>query len=597
MPEWRRRVIECVVVAVLLVISTRVFSQISLLGPGVDPADFRITEFATGLNFPVGMAELEDGSILAAVSNDGSLFGSTSGSLVRLVDTDGDGIADEQSTLVGNVPGGGLTTVRVAGDLVFTTGQGSGKPISIYRFGAQLTDPLTHVGSLSIVYPSGGWLHPHSTVAVREITGDPGAYELYFQLGSRTNFETTTDTATLNSTIGVSGSLAGDAIHRVTITDHGASLTADSLTQIATGLRNSAGFAFQPGTGDMFLQDNGIDGLSNPIEPHSADELNRIRRSDLGGEIENFGFPSTYEQYRTGVTIGTTGIDPVVAFQPIDGSESEGPNDIAFAPPAFPAALRNGIFVTMHGQFGSGGLLNEENPLVFVDLTDNSYFHFIENTEPSVGHLDGLLSTHDSLFVADMSPSGRLGTSSAYTGKIYQIKSLVPSGDFNLDGDYTCEDIDLLITEIAASSNAVPFDLTRDGRVDLADRDAWLSEAGSQKLGPGASYLVGDANLDGRVDATDVEIWTNHRFSVATGWCDGDFQGDGFVDGRDFNLLLKNLFRVADSTAIGVPEPRSALLFSFVMWSCWGAQRCRRRVCPRRMRAIFQPCTGSLCND
>ena len=64
--------------------------------------------------------------------------------------------------------------------------------------------------------------------------------------------------------------------------------------------------------------------------------------------------------------------------------------------------MSNGVFVGMHGKFSLGGTSNEENPLVFVDLNDNSYFHIIQNDEPSVGHLDGLLSTNDSLFVADI---------------------------------------------------------------------------------------------------------------------------------------------------------------------------------------------------
>ncbi|MGH9362806.1 MAG: hypothetical protein ACRD2T_12910, partial [Thermoanaerobaculia bacterium] len=41
----------------------------SLQGPLVDPADFRITVFARGLNYPKGMQLLPDGSLLAATSD------------------------------------------------------------------------------------------------------------------------------------------------------------------------------------------------------------------------------------------------------------------------------------------------------------------------------------------------------------------------------------------------------------------------------------------------------------------------------------------------------------------------------------------------
>ena len=419
--------------AILFVASTSLFAQVpfSIQGPGVDPDDFRMTTFAAGLNYPVGMTELTDGSIMVAVSNGSSFFGSSSGSILRLADTDDDGVADSQTTLFANVPGGGLSSLRKAGDLVFATGQGSGKPISIFRTGATPSDPLAQVGELRINY-SGSWLHPHSALAVRETPGEANSYDLFFQLGSRVNFATTNNTLQLTSDIGVSGPLAGDAVHMVTLTDDGTNVTATNLQQIATGLRNAAGFAWHPQTGDLYLQDNGIDGLIDPNEPTSADELNMIPAAQIGGDIEDFGFPENYNEYRTGNIIGGGDIQPLVAFQPLpspNGEEGEGPNDIAFAPATFPDALNNGVFVGMHGRFSLGGLSNEENPLVFVNLDDHSYFHFISNDERGVGHLDGLLSTSDSLFIADISPRGGFGGSSRDSGAIYQIQSLVPEPD------------------------------------------------------------------------------------------------------------------------------------------------------------------------
>lgn len=406
------------------------FAQVpfSIQGPGVDPADFRMTTFATDLNYPVGMTELADGSIMVAVSNGSSFFGSRSGSIIRLLDSNQDGVADERTTLFSDVPGGGLSALRMIDDLVFTTGQGSGKPISILRAGATPADPLTLIGEININY-RGNWLHPHSALEVRHTPGQANSYDLFFQLGSRVNFETTTNTLSMTSTIGIEGDLAGDAVHMLTISDDGVSVTGTSLQQIATGLRNPAGFAWHPVTGDLYLQDNGIDGVRDPNEPTSADELNLIPVDQIGGPIEDFGFAENYTEYRTGNVVGGDGIQPIVAFQPLpspDGDEGEGPNDIAFAPPAFPDALKNGIFVGMHGRFNLGGTRNEENPLVFVDLDDNSYFHFISNDEAEVGHLDGLLSNEDSLFIADISPSGGFGGNAGNTGAIYQIQSLVP---------------------------------------------------------------------------------------------------------------------------------------------------------------------------
>ena len=225
----------------------------------VDANQFYVTEFASNLNFPVGMAELSDGSLLVGVSNGSTFFGSNSGQILRLADTDGDGVAEQQTVVANSVPGGGLSALRVEGDLVFTTGQGRGKPITIYRLGESPSDALTQLGELAINYPGGGWLHPHSALATRPTPGNANGVDLFFQLGSRTNFDATSATVELTSDIGVSGTLAGDAIHMITVVDDGQSVSGQDLTQIATGLRNAAGMTFHPTTGDLYLQDNGID--------------------------------------------------------------------------------------------------------------------------------------------------------------------------------------------------------------------------------------------------------------------------------------------------------------------------------------------------
>ncbi len=76
--------------------------------------------------------------------------------------------------------------------------------------------------------------------------------------------------------------------------------------------------------------------------------------------------------------------------------------------------------------------------------------------------------------------------------------------------------------------------MTGDGRVDLADRDRWLAEAGEINLGPGKTYLLGDATLDGIVDGQDFIAWNANKFNAVTKWSSGDFNADGMVDGQDF---------------------------------------------------------------
>jgi len=395
-------------------------------GPGVNSNDFRITTFASGLDFPLGMAKLSDGSLLVAVSQGANFFNST-GRLVRLVDTNDDGIADGPGTALYSGLPGSQSALRVGGNLVFVTGQT--KPITVLRAGASPSDPLTLVGRITISYPV-SWYHPNSALGIRNTPGQTNSYDLLFQLGSENNFAPTTHSATLtnDSIPGASGSLPGDSVFMLTVIDHGANVTATNLTRLASGLRNPAGFAFHPAIGDLYFQDNGIDGLTDPNEPLSADELNFIARTNLGGLTEYFGFPSNYTEYRTGRIVGGAGIQPRIAFQPIPdpftGHESEGADDIVFAPANFPDGLNTGVFLGFHGRFNSGGTNNEENPVVYASPATGAYFHFIEGQQPGIGHLNGLLATRDSLFVADLVSTGDTGNG-ARAGVIYQIKSRV----------------------------------------------------------------------------------------------------------------------------------------------------------------------------
>jgi hypothetical protein len=464
-------------VAAIVVLTAQPARALTLTAPGLDHNLLNVTLFADGLNFPVGMAELDDGSVLTAVSNGNNYFGSTTGSILRLADTDDDGVADLRQTLVSDVPGGKLSALRRAGDLVAVTGQGAGTPISLYRLGPSPADPLTYLGGIELNYPTGSWLHPHSALALRESPTDANRYELYFQLGSDSNFAVTTRTVTLSGSFGVAGTLAGDAVHRIELTDGPGGLTASAPVQIAAGLRNATGMAFHPLTGDLYLGDNGIDGLVDVNEPHSADEINVVSEAQLGTVTPHFGFPSSYEAYRTGVSVGSEGALPLATFQPLpppNGSEAEGVNEIAFAPPMFPAPLANGLFAGFHGRFSSAGVANEENPLAFIDLESNEQFHVVPNADPTVGHLDGLLATVDTLYAADISSQGGFSSSGANSGKIYSIRSLIANGDYD-----------------------------RNGVVDGSDFLRWQREAGTTT----AAFAGADGNGDGTIDDADLAIW------------------------------------------------------------------------------------------
>jgi len=262
----------------------------AIQGAGVKATDFRITVFATNISYPLGMVQLTDGSLLAAVSQ-GASFWSSTGQLVRLTDTNHDGIADAPGVVLYNGLPGGQTSLRRFGSLFFVTGQGVGRPITILRAGATPDAPLTLVGSISVNYPSGGWEHPHSALNLRATPGHTRSCDLFFQLGSDQNFAKTIRTATISSAqiTGASGALEGESIYMLTLIDNLTNVVATNLTRVAKGLRNSAGFAFHPLTGDLYFEDNGIDGLVDPNEPLSADELNWIPAAQIGnGTVPDF---------------------------------------------------------------------------------------------------------------------------------------------------------------------------------------------------------------------------------------------------------------------------------------------------------------------
>jgi glucose/arabinose dehydrogenase len=401
----------------------------------VNPNDFRITTFASGLNFPNGLARLSDGSILVATSNPNGkgTFWASSGELLRFTDTNGDGIADGPGQLMYSDPVGVWTGLAVAGNMVFImSAKETFNRIIVLKMNNGPASPYTFVGTLNFSFP-GIWEHKAYAMATRPAPGAPaGTWELYFNVGSSANADQNTLTVGLSGLL--TGTMDGGTIYRVTVTEVGQGATVSNLVKIAAGLRNAAGMAFHPTTGDFYFEDNGIDGFQDPNEPLSADELNRIAAADLGRQpVPNFGFPNDYIDYHTRQRVGSGGVQPLVAFLPLpcascpdpgdpnpDGAESEGPSGIVFAPPLFPPYVNNGVFVGFHGKFSAPPSENEENPLVFWDQGTGQYFHFIESFQ--LGHGDQLLSTQDSLFIADMTSGGSVDTNGG-DGVIYQIKS------------------------------------------------------------------------------------------------------------------------------------------------------------------------------
>lgn len=487
--------------------------------PRVNPSNFRVTTFASGLDNPYGMQRLSDGSLLVATSS-GSDFFSSTGRLLRFVDANHDGVADGPGQLMASLPGS-MTALEKVGSLILAISDTGDTPhITLLREQANPANPLATVGSIDFTFPANTW-HTVHALATRPTPGNPASTDLFFNVGSAENYPATNPSQTASASGLMTATLNRDAVYKATFTDTGSTVSFSNVTQLATGLRNAAGILVHPGTGDLYFQDNGIDGLADGNEPLSADELNRIPAAAIGQSIPDFGFSDSYVQYRTGTVVGGD-VQPLVAFQPHPnpntGSESEGAAQITLSPKAFPGGLQRGIFVGFHGKFFGA---NEENPVLFYDLATGEYFDFISNNEPNIKHPNGLLSTKDSLFVADM---GEFLTGNP-NGAIYQIQSLVAFlGDMDGDGDVDNFDIG-------------PFELA------LTDPGAFASQ----------HPTVTGAALRGDVD------------------------GDGDFDNFDIQFFEALLTATGPDAVTAVPEPTSALLAAMGLVALVGCRRRKRR--------------------
>jgi len=401
--------------------------------PRVDPADFEITTFATGLAYPTSLQLLADGSLLVLTNPPdpgGNLFAS-SGVLRRLVDADDDGVADDAgSVLYAGLPGTATSVRRFEDLVVVSSRETDSEKLSLLRAGATPADPLTLLGSIDFdfPYPFGG--HRNVALALRATPGPPGEIDVFFNAGSQFNDQATTGFFTasgLLSGVPGAGAMVADTLYKVTVDPSGPVPALSDLEVIAEGVRNGAGLAFQPGTGDLWFQDNGPELTTGGPEPKSPDELNRLAQAAIPPPAEDFGFPDDYVEYRTGTVVGGAAVQPEFAFQPFPdpqtGDESVGAVEIAFAPPDFPVGLDSGVFVGFHGNFNAAGLANTDNAVVYCDLGTGAYFHFISTHEPALGHPNGLLAAGDSLWLADLDADGNV-LDAASSGAIYRIRAL-----------------------------------------------------------------------------------------------------------------------------------------------------------------------------
>lgn len=168
---------------------------------------------------------------------------------------------------------------------------------------------------------------------------------------------------------------------------------------VATGVRNSVGFDFDPRTGDLWFTDNQRDWVSDDMP---LDELNHVRRPG-----ENFGFPYCHSGLMVDPDVG--GARRCSEFSPpaaLLGAHAAPLGMRFYDKTAFPEKYRGAIFIARHGPWNrpkkdadvAVAFLNDRREVVTVEpfLTG-----FVEDNEYVGRPVDVHVMRDGSLLVSD----------------------------------------------------------------------------------------------------------------------------------------------------------------------------------------------------
>lgn len=162
----------------------------------------------------------------------------------------------------------------------------------------------------------------------------------------------------------------------------------------------------------------------------------------------------------------------------------------------------------------------------------------------------------------------------------FDLENRVWIGDVNGDNIVDVADLHRLTRAIRVGGGSAIEDVNRDGRVNLEDREFFISEI----LGT----VIGDSNLDGVLSTADLVhvfeagVYEDDVLFNGT-WSNGDWNGDLEFDTSDFVYLLERGTFVDAATAATVPEPAAPLkLVAAILMIVTARCRSRLRSSPTR---------------
>jgi len=274
------------------------------------PPGFAVNLFANGFEHARWLAIAPDGAVLLAEGRKGRIM--------RILDSDGDGVADWRRVLADGFHGPHGMAFQ-SGMLYVADTDG------VWRLPYR-PDATSPTRQRTRITPQGafGKGHGHWT---RNLVISPEGSHFYVAIGSESN-------------------VAPDPLPRASIQ----SFTIDGTQQmtVASGIRNPVGMAFYPGSNDLYAVVNERDGLGDGLVP---DYLTRIQE---GG---NYGWPYFYigdhRQPEIDIPAGITG-DHVIVPDLLFRAHSAPLGLVFYDGTQFPPEYRGDAFVALHGSWNAG---------------------------------------------------------------------------------------------------------------------------------------------------------------------------------------------------------------------------------------------------